>query len=94
MRSLAHDYSLVTKPLSFYPAFQKTTFNEGDKILCSWELLSKQLLLQWHKLKPCDLEETGPHREKIAALIQRRYGIAKELAHNYLLNFERTLPAN
>ena len=74
----------------YFPLTQPSS-KEG-RIRCNWEALRMQLLLQWKRLTPREIDETGPSRHGLALLIQRRYGIACELIENYLMNFERTLP--
>jgi hypothetical protein len=64
----------------------------SEGISCDWRLLREQLLQQWRKITPRELEAVGPHRSRIADLIERKYGIASQLAENYLRNFERTMP--
>lgn len=59
---------------------------------CDWPVLRAQLLQQWNRLTPYELEATKHDRRRIAELIQRKYGIPMHMAENYLLNFERTLP--
>ena len=61
-------------------------------ISCDWGALSEQLLQQWDQLTPYELEQTGHNRQRIAALIQKKYGVDSNMAENYLRNFERTLP--
>lgn len=63
-----------------------------DALDCSWGLFRSQLLLQWKRLTPKDLDMTGPDRQRIALLVERKYGIAAHMVENYLRNFERTLP--
>lgn len=59
---------------------------------CDWHVLHSQLLAQWERLTPFELEAAGKNRRRIASLIQAKYGISLGMAENYLLNFERTLP--
>jgi hypothetical protein len=66
----------------------------SEAIACDWRMLREQLLMQWRKISPRELEVAGPHRSRIAALIERKYGIASQLAENYLRNFERTMPVS
>ncbi|MBY0406089.1 MAG: hypothetical protein K2Q01_00210 [Rickettsiales bacterium] len=61
-------------------------------VSCNWPDLREQLLRQWDRLTPTELESTGKLRLNIARLIQRKYGISVEMVANYLRNFERTLP--
>jgi hypothetical protein len=61
-------------------------------ISCQWEALRKQLLLQWARLTPQEVDNAGPWRNKLVALIQKKYGIKPRLIENYMRNFERVLP--
>lgn len=61
-------------------------------INCNWRALRAQLLLQWTRLTPRALDETGPDRHRIAELIEHEYGVAADMIENYLRNFERTMP--
>lgn len=61
-------------------------------IRCRWEPFRAQILLQWNRLSAREVDEAGPDRNKLAVLIQNKYGVAYELVENYLRNFERTLP--
>lgn len=64
----------------------------SSKIVCAWDALRQQLLQQWDRLTPTELDRAGPNRDRLAVLVQRKYGIAASLIRNYLSNFERTLP--
>jgi hypothetical protein len=65
----------------------------GDEPLhCEWHDLRGQLLLQWCRLSPHELDEAGPNRQRLARLIQRRYGISAPLVISYLQHFEHILP--
>jgi len=83
---------------SFPPAGQWVGYGDGwpvdavHAVSCQWEALRKQLLLQWARLTSQDLDKAGPRRDRLAALIQNKYGINARLAENYLRNFERILP--
>jgi hypothetical protein len=62
------------------------------EVSCNWSALREQLLNQWDRITPYELESTNHIRLNIARLIQKKYGISVEMAVNYLRNFERTLP--
>ena len=64
----------------------------NSDISCNWHILREQLLSQWDRITPPELDATNHKRLAIAQLIQRKYGISVEMAVNYLRNFERTLP--
>lgn len=61
-------------------------------IICQWEPFREQILLHWSRLTPFEVDSVGPHRSKLAQLIEVKYGVPAHLAENYLRNFERTLP--
>jgi hypothetical protein len=66
--------------------------NQIYNITCKWEPLRKQMLMQWNQLTARELDEAGPNRQKLASLVNRKYGVSIPLVENYLRNFERTLP--
>lgn len=80
--------SIAAKSLHYPPR----AGNDNDAPDCDWESLRKQLLEQWNKLSPADLDRTGSDRHGIALLVGRAYGISAPLVENYLANMERTLP--
>jgi hypothetical protein len=84
-------YTPAPFPQDIYPGIGGDEFPSGG-MRCAWLALRAQLLAQWNRLTPRELDEAGPDRERLARLIQTKYGIACELAENYLRNFERTLP--
>jgi hypothetical protein len=61
-------------------------------ITCKWEPFREQILTQWDRLTGREVDAIGPHRSRLALLIESKYGIAAHLVENYLRNFERTLP--
>ncbi len=61
-------------------------------IYCKWEPFRAQILAQWSRLTPAEVDKVGPNRSMLAQLIQNRYGVDAYLVENYLRNFERTLP--
>lgn len=61
-------------------------------MVCDWQALCAQMLQQWNKLTIDDLRKAWPNRRHIAAVIERKYGVAPELVEHYLSNLERTLP--
>lgn len=63
-----------------------------DMVDCHWPALRKQLLSQWKKITPQDLDEVGPKRHALALLIQQKHGVAWQLVENYLMSIERSLP--
>ena len=77
-----------------YAAPQQKGFEYISPVIigCDWKELRAQLMLQWPKLVPEDLDKAGPNRHRIALLIERKYGISSDMIENYLCNFERTIP--
>lgn len=67
---------------------------QQEDICCHWPSLQALLIAQWHKLSWQELTETGPQRQRIALLVEQKYGIAAPLVENYIRNIERTLPAD
>ena len=67
-------------------------FVDSYDLRCNWEVLREQLLHQWALLTETDLDMAGPDSQRIAMLIERKYGIASRMIINYLANFVRTMP--
>ncbi len=64
------------------------THNRHDYIHCDWKPFKQELLVQWHRLDEQDLAETGRNRHLIACAIERKYGVAWQLAEHYLSSLE------
>lgn len=62
-----------------------------DYVHCAWRPFKQELLIQWRKLNEEDLQETGRNRRLIARIIERKYGVAWQLAEHYLANLESNL---
>lgn len=62
-----------------------------DFICCDWKPFRQELLVQWRKLDEWDLAEAGRNRRQLARIIERKYGVAWELAESYLLRLEHNL---
>lgn len=75
-----------------YPDYIESSGYSDGLLLCDWQSLREQLLDQWGRLTKTDLDVVGPDRHRIAALVQRKYGVSSRLIENYLANLERTLP--
>ena len=78
--------AMASMPPSYAPAYA------NDNVTCDWSALSTQLLEQWKRLTPVELERTQHNRHSIAQLVERKYGVYATLVENYLRNLERTLP--
>ncbi len=76
----------------YYSDTHVSGFPRNDMIDCHWPSLRKELLGQWKKLTPEELDEAGPRRHAIALLIQQKHGVAWQLVENYLMSVERSLP--
>lgn len=63
-----------------------------DQVVCDWKALRDQLLLQWERITPTEIDSAGPHRSRLARLVSRKYGVNPMSVENYLRNFERTMP--
>jgi len=61
-------------------------------ISCDWAPLRTQLLEQWGRLTPGELDKTGHDRHLIALLVESKYGVHSQMVENYLFNFECTMP--
>lgn len=89
-------YAYDLRSISGYPTSyqQSSEYAERSRetIKCKWSMLRAQLLLQWQRVSAKEIDIAGPNRQRIALLIQGKYGIDSELVENYLRNFERTLP--
>ncbi len=49
-----------------------------DQVAGGWDQVKGEVRKQWGKLTADDLEQIRGEREKLAAKIQERYGMAKE----------------
>lgn len=59
-----------------------------DRIQGNWKQVTGRARAQWGKLTDSDLEVVAGHREKLAGIIQERYGVAKEEAERQLTDWE------
>lgn len=76
----------------YYPELPKARNLVNETVDCHWPSLRKELLAQWKKLTPQELDDTGRKRHSIALLIQQKHGVSWQLVENYLRNIERSLP--
>lgn len=67
------------------------THSRHDYIHCAWRPFKEELLVQWKRLDEDDLREVGRNRHLIARVIERKYGVAWQLAEHYLSNLESHL---
>ena len=54
----------------------------------NWKTYSNNILQHWGKLTKDDLQETGGQRDRLAAKLQKRYGIDKVEAEEQIEDFE------
>jgi uncharacterized protein YjbJ (UPF0337 family) len=54
----------------------------------NWEVYSNNILQHWGKLTKDDLQRTGGQRDRLAAELQKRYGIGKVEADEQIQDFE------
>jgi uncharacterized protein YjbJ (UPF0337 family) len=62
-----------------------------DQIEGNWKQLKGNARTQWGKLTDDDLEVVAGKREKLAGLLQERYGIAKDAAEKQVKDWEDRL---
>lgn len=67
------------------------THNRYHSIHCPWHPFKEELLIQWKRLDEDDLREAGRNRHLIARAIERKYGVAWQLAEHYLSSLESHL---
>jgi uncharacterized protein YjbJ (UPF0337 family) len=60
-----------------------------DQIKGNWKQVTGKAKEEWGKLTDDDLAVVAGHREKLAGMIQARYGLAKEEAEGQLAAWER-----
>ena len=54
----------------------------------NWEVYSNNILQHWGKLTKDDLQRTGGQRDRLAAELQKHYGIGKIEAEEQIQDFE------
>lgn len=62
-----------------------------DQIEGKWKQLKGRAREKWGKLTDDELTVINGKREKLAGLLQQKYGIAKEEVENEIAAFERSL---
>ena len=62
-----------------------------DQVEGKWKEFKGQVREQWGKLTDDELETIAGKRDKLAGLLQQRYGLAKEEAEKQISQFERSL---
>lgn len=64
---------------------------DWNQIEGRWTELQGRLAEQWGKLTDEELRLTGGDRDRLAALLQRKYAIGREHAEMQIVAFERRL---
>jgi len=62
-----------------------------DQIEGKWKELQGGVKEKWGKITDDELTEIGGKRDKLAGIIQTKYGIAKEAAEDQIAKFEKSL---
>ncbi|WP_079417309.1 CsbD family protein [Thiomonas intermedia] len=62
-----------------------------DQIEGNWKQLKGHVRTQWGKLTDDDLEVVAGKRDKLAGVLQERYGLAKEAAEKQVKDWEDRL---
>jgi len=62
-----------------------------DQIEGKWKELAGGVKEQWGRLTDDELTEIGGKRDKLAGIIQKKYGIAKDAAEEQIAKFEKGL---
>ncbi len=60
-----------------------------DQIEGKWKQVKGKFQEQWADLTDNDLKKIAGKRERLAGILQERYGIAKEEAEEQIAEFER-----
>jgi uncharacterized protein YjbJ (UPF0337 family) len=62
-----------------------------DQIEGQWKQFSGGIKEKWGKLTDDELTVIGGKRDKLAGLLQKKYGLAKDKAEEEIAEFERSL---
>ncbi len=62
-----------------------------DQVEGKWKEFKGRVREKWGKLTDDELEIIGGKRDKLAGLLQQKYGMAKEEAEKQIAQFERSL---
>jgi len=62
-----------------------------DRIEGKWKELKGRVREKWGKLTDDELETIGGKREKLAGILQQKYGIAKQEADRQIAQFEKDI---
>jgi uncharacterized protein YjbJ (UPF0337 family) len=64
-----------------------------DQIEGKWKQFKGRVRETWGDFTDDDLEKIGGKRDRLAGLVQEKYGVAKDEAERQIADFERTLDA-
>jgi uncharacterized protein YjbJ (UPF0337 family) len=64
-----------------------------DQIEGQWKELAGGVKEHWGKLTDDELTEIGGKRDRLAGLVQKKYGLAKETVEEQITKFETSLDA-
>jgi uncharacterized protein YjbJ (UPF0337 family) len=64
-----------------------------DQIEGKWKEMAGGVMEQWGKITDDELTMIGGKRDKLAGIIQAKYGVAKEAAEDQIAKFEKSLDA-
>jgi uncharacterized protein YjbJ (UPF0337 family) len=62
-----------------------------DQIEGKWKQLKGRVRETWGDLTDDDLDSIGGKRDRLAGLVQEKYGVAKDEAERQIASFEREL---
>jgi uncharacterized protein YjbJ (UPF0337 family) len=62
-----------------------------DQIKGNWKEFTGQVKERWGKLTDDELTVTAGHRDQLAGLLQKKYGLAKEKAEEEIDRFSQDL---
>ena len=62
-----------------------------DRVEGKWKELKGSVREKWGKLTDDELETIGGKREKLAGILQQKYGIAKQEAERQIAQFEKDI---
>ncbi len=64
-----------------------------DQIEGKWKQFKGRVRETWGDFTDDDLDRIGGKRDRLAGLVQEKYGVAKDEAERQIADFERTLDA-
>lgn len=64
-----------------------------DQIEGKWKQFKGRVRETWGDLTDDDLDKISGKRDRLAGLVQEKYGVAKDEAERQIADFERTLDA-